>query len=98
MDRCGRKLALQIASMPLILGWILIGFASNHGVLLLGRLVAGISAGLTAAAGQVSFNLNTNPISKQAEAQYSIFSYINVFCLSADSIYRVITTYTQRFG
>ncbi|CAH0555937.1 unnamed protein product [Brassicogethes aeneus] len=53
MDRCGRKLALQIASMPLILGWILIGLANNHGLLLLGRLVAGLSAGLTAAAGQV---------------------------------------------
>jgi predicted MFS family arabinose efflux permease len=53
MDRCGRKLALQIASLPLIVGWILIGLAPNHGVLLLGRLVAGLSAGLTAAAGQV---------------------------------------------
>ncbi|KAJ3643126.1 hypothetical protein Zmor_025856 [Zophobas morio] len=53
MDRCGRKLALQIASMPLIVGWILIGLAPNHAILLLGRLVAGLSAGLTAAAGQV---------------------------------------------
>ncbi|KAJ8967883.1 hypothetical protein NQ317_013785 [Molorchus minor] len=53
MDRCGRKLALQIASTPLILGWILIGLSENHAVLLLGRLIAGLSAGLTAAAGQV---------------------------------------------
>ncbi|RZC37090.1 Sugar tr and/or MFS 1 domain containing protein, partial [Asbolus verrucosus] len=53
MDRCGRKLALQIASLPLIVGWMLIGLAPNHAVLLLGRLVAGLSAGLTAAAGQV---------------------------------------------
>lgn len=53
MDRCGRKLALQIASIPLIIGWTLIGFSPNHGILLLGRLVAGVSAGLTAAAGQV---------------------------------------------
>ncbi|XP_018567937.1 facilitated trehalose transporter Tret1-2 homolog [Anoplophora glabripennis] len=53
MDRCGRKLALQIASIPLIVGWILIGLSRNHAVLLLGRLIAGISAGLTAAAGQV---------------------------------------------
>ncbi|XP_050499793.1 facilitated trehalose transporter Tret1 [Diabrotica virgifera virgifera] len=53
MERCGRKLALQIASMPLIFGWFLIAFSLNHSILLLGRLIAGFSAGLTAAAGQV---------------------------------------------
>lgn len=53
MDNCGRKLALQMASIPLILGWILIAFCNNHSLLLLGRLVAGFSVGLTAAAGQV---------------------------------------------
>lgn len=53
MDRCGRKLALQIASLPLILGWVLISLAQNHTLLLVGRVVAGLSAGLTAAAGQV---------------------------------------------
>lgn len=57
MDRCGRKLALQIASIPLIVGWTLIGFSANHGTLLLGRLIAGVSAGLTAAAGQVRISL-----------------------------------------
>ncbi|XP_023016449.2 solute carrier family member pippin isoform X1 [Leptinotarsa decemlineata] len=61
MERCGRKLALQIASMPLILGWILIAFAPNHALLLLGRLIAGFSAGLSAAAGQVLIGETTEP-------------------------------------
>ncbi|XP_056633177.1 facilitated trehalose transporter Tret1-like [Diorhabda sublineata] len=53
MERCGRKLALQIGAMPLIFGWLLIALSANHAILLLGRLIAGFSAGLTAAAGQV---------------------------------------------
>lgn len=53
MDNCGRKLTLQIASLPVIVGWTMIAFSRSHIVLLLGRLIAGISVGLTAAAGQV---------------------------------------------
>nr|CAI5829237.1 unnamed protein product [Callosobruchus analis] len=53
MDRFGRKVAMQISSTPLIVGWLIIGLAQNHILLLVGRLVAGISAGLAAAAGQV---------------------------------------------
>lgn len=53
MDNCGRKLALQIASIPIIVGWTMIAFSRTQMVLLLGRLIAGISVGLTAAAGQV---------------------------------------------
>lgn len=53
MDNCGRKLTLQIASLPVIVGWTMIAFSRSHFVLLLGRLIAGISVGLTAAAGQV---------------------------------------------
>ncbi|CAH2013861.1 unnamed protein product [Acanthoscelides obtectus] len=52
MDRFGRKVAMQIASTPLIVGWLLIGLAQNHVWLLIGRIVAGISAGLAAATGQ----------------------------------------------
>lgn len=54
MDNCGRKLALQIASIPVIVGWTMIAFSRTHLILLLGRLIAGISVGLTAAAGQVN--------------------------------------------
>lgn len=53
MDNCGRKLALQIAAIPVIIGWTMIAFSRSHIILLLGRLIAGISVGLTAAAGQV---------------------------------------------
>lgn len=62
MDRFGRKIALQIASTPLIFGWILIAFSTNHPLLLVGRMVAGISAGLTAAAGQVRQKMILNKL------------------------------------
>ncbi|CAH1185384.1 unnamed protein product [Phyllotreta striolata] len=61
MERCGRKLALQIASIPLISGWAMIAFSTNHSVLLLGRLVAGFSSGLAAAAGQVFIGETSEP-------------------------------------
>ncbi|XP_049823251.1 facilitated trehalose transporter Tret1-like isoform X2 [Aethina tumida] len=94
MDRCGRKLALQIASMPLILGWILIGFASNHGVLLLGRLVAGISAGLTAAAGQVLIGEISEPhlrgiFSSVPFASYS-FGILLVYAMGSYWQWRIV--------
>ncbi|KAF7275488.1 hypothetical protein GWI33_011670 [Rhynchophorus ferrugineus] len=53
MDRIGRKLVLQLASVPLVLGWVLISISENHAILLLGRVIAGLSSGLSAAAGQV---------------------------------------------
>lgn len=53
MDRYGRKLTLQLGILPLILGWIIISATGNHAWLLVGRLIAGTSIGLTAAPGQV---------------------------------------------
>ncbi|XP_044754015.1 facilitated trehalose transporter Tret1-like isoform X2 [Coccinella septempunctata] len=61
MDACGRRFTLQIASFPLIIGWFLIGFSPNYMVLLLGRFVAGLSTGLTAATGQVLVGEITQP-------------------------------------
>lgn len=54
MDRLGRKVTIQFSLIPLILGWILITFALSYPLLLMGRLLAGLSAGLSAAAGQVN--------------------------------------------
>ncbi|EFA10509.1 facilitated trehalose transporter Tret1 [Tribolium castaneum] len=94
MDRCGRKLALQIASLPLILGWILIGLAPNHAVLLAGRVVAGLSAGLTAAAGQVLIGEISEPhlrgmFSSVPFASYS-FGILLVYALGSVLPWRVV--------
>ncbi|XP_026476295.1 facilitated trehalose transporter Tret1-like [Ctenocephalides felis] len=53
MDRCGRLRALQISVAPLIGGWVLLGCAPSHAVLLAGRLVAGFAVGLMAPPSQV---------------------------------------------
>ncbi|XP_044271366.1 facilitated trehalose transporter Tret1 [Tribolium madens] len=94
MDRCGRKLALQIASLPLILGWILIGLSPNHAILLAGRVVAGLSAGLTAAAGQVLIGEITEPhlrgmFSSVPFASYS-FGILLVYALGSVLPWRLV--------
>ncbi|XP_045473515.1 facilitated trehalose transporter Tret1-like isoform X1 [Harmonia axyridis] len=61
MDAYGRRFTLQVASFPLIIGWFLIGFSPNYLVLLLGRFIAGLSTGLTAATGQVLVGEITQP-------------------------------------
>ncbi|XP_049538974.1 facilitated trehalose transporter Tret1-2 homolog [Anopheles darlingi] len=53
MDRWGRRPALLLAIIPLFTGWILLATASSHFLLLLGRMVAGVSVGLIAAPAQV---------------------------------------------
>lgn len=55
LDLIGRKTLLQIATIPLCLGWILIGFSSTQHIwlMLVGRIFCGTAVGLTAVAGQV---------------------------------------------
>ncbi|KAG4069034.1 hypothetical protein HA402_008345 [Bradysia odoriphaga] len=53
MDQFGRKPGLMIATIPLVLGWILIALAASRPVLLAGRILAGISVGLMAAPAQI---------------------------------------------
>ncbi|XP_035794840.1 facilitated trehalose transporter Tret1-2 homolog [Anopheles albimanus] len=53
MDRWGRRPALLLAIIPLFTGWVLLATASSHFLLLLGRMVAGVSVGLIAAPAQV---------------------------------------------
>uniref|UniRef100_A0A182UQN7 Major facilitator superfamily (MFS) profile domain-containing protein n=1 Tax=Anopheles merus TaxID=30066 RepID=A0A182UQN7_ANOME len=53
MDRWGRRPAILLAIVPLFGGWVLLATASSHFLLLLGRVVAGISVGLTAAPAQI---------------------------------------------
>uniref|UniRef100_A0A182QYL2 Major facilitator superfamily (MFS) profile domain-containing protein n=1 Tax=Anopheles farauti TaxID=69004 RepID=A0A182QYL2_9DIPT len=53
MDRWGRRPALLLAIVPLFSGWVLLATATSHFLLLLGRVVAGISVGLIAAPAQI---------------------------------------------
>ncbi|CAH2096310.1 unnamed protein product [Euphydryas editha] len=53
MEAIGRRKTLQVSTLPLVIGWILIGTASHHAVLLLGRLVCGFAVGILAAPSQV---------------------------------------------
>uniref|UniRef100_A0A182JVB0 Major facilitator superfamily (MFS) profile domain-containing protein n=1 Tax=Anopheles christyi TaxID=43041 RepID=A0A182JVB0_9DIPT len=53
MDRWGRRPALLLAIVPLFSGWVFLATASSHFLLLLGRVVAGISVGLIAAPAQI---------------------------------------------
>ncbi|CAO1314642.1 unnamed protein product [Diamesa tonsa] len=53
MNRYGRKMAILISIMPLIIGWILIALAPSHLVILSGRIVAGIGVGILSPVAQV---------------------------------------------
>ncbi|GBP22384.1 Putative sugar transporter ERD6-like 13 [Eumeta japonica] len=52
MEAAGRRRTLQISTLPLVLGWILIGTATHHALLLLGRIVCGFAVGILAATSQ----------------------------------------------
>lgn len=53
MEAIGRRRTLQVSTLPLVLGWILIGSAGQHALLLLGRIICGFAVGLMAAPSQV---------------------------------------------
>ncbi|XP_022119148.2 facilitated trehalose transporter Tret1 isoform X1 [Pieris rapae] len=53
MEAIGRRRTLQTTTLPLVIGWILIGTASHHALLLLGRAVCGFAVGVMAAPSQV---------------------------------------------
>lgn len=53
MEAIGRRRTLQACTLPLIVGWIIIGTATHHALLLLGRIVCGFAVGIMAAPSQV---------------------------------------------
>lgn len=55
MDKWGRRRVLQILVLPLTLGWVTIAVAQNHVLILVGRVLAGLAVGLSAAPGQVCY-------------------------------------------
>lgn len=48
-DYFGRKLSIQLSTLPFIAGWLCIAFSSNIYHLYAGRLITGIAAGMSAA-------------------------------------------------
>lgn len=53
LDGIGRRGALQFSAIPLSVGWLIIGFATNIPCLLVGRVILGFGVGLMAAPAQV---------------------------------------------
>lgn len=53
MEQYGRKVAHLILSVPFAIGWLLIGFANNLVVLLVGRFISGACVGLLGPPGSV---------------------------------------------
>uniref|UniRef100_A0A336LU66 CSON004705 protein n=1 Tax=Culicoides sonorensis TaxID=179676 RepID=A0A336LU66_CULSO len=53
MERFGRRPAMMISTIPLILCWLLIALSQNHYFLLVGRFFGGFSTGLMGAPSQV---------------------------------------------
>ncbi|XP_076242129.1 facilitated trehalose transporter Tret1-2 homolog [Calliopsis andreniformis] len=53
LDAIGRRGSLQLAAVPLFVGWIIIGFSKSIPYLLVGRVVLGFAVGLLAVPGQV---------------------------------------------
>lgn len=61
MDRYGRKKVLLLTELPLILGWLLISFASDVYMIYVGRLLVGLGAGMVGAPARVYTSEVTQP-------------------------------------
>lgn len=44
-DKIGRRKSLQIAYLPLIFGWLLLANADSFQVVIIGRIIVGLSLG-----------------------------------------------------
>lgn len=61
MDRYGRRKVLLLTELPLILGWLLISFASDVYMIYIGRLLVGLGAGMVGAPARVYTSEVTQP-------------------------------------
>lgn len=61
MDRIGRKKALLITEVPLILGWLLIAAATDIRMIYGGRLLVGLGSGMVGAPARVYTSEVTQP-------------------------------------
>lgn len=53
LEMIGRRSSLQWATIPLCIGWLIIGFSKSVVAILIGRIVCGISVGLMPVPSQV---------------------------------------------
>lgn len=61
MDRFGRRKTLIFTEFPLILGWLLITFASNVEMIYAGRVLCGLGSGMVGAPARVYTSECTQP-------------------------------------
>lgn len=61
MDMLGRKKTLIMIEIPLIIGWLMIAFASNITMIYIGRLLVGFGSGLVGAPCRVYTSEVTQP-------------------------------------
>ncbi|XP_026762256.2 facilitated trehalose transporter Tret1-like [Galleria mellonella] len=61
MDRCGRRISHLLVILPGISAWLFIYFAHNVLTLMLGRILAGITAGATVTLGAIVIGEYTSP-------------------------------------
>lgn len=56
IDRFGRKSTIMFCVVPFQLGWLLLAYAQNRGMLYAGRAITGIACGIISLAVPVSFD------------------------------------------
>lgn len=61
MDKIGRKKALLLTEIPLILGWILVSMATDVRMIYIGRLLMGFGSGMVGAPARVYTSEVTQP-------------------------------------
>ncbi|XP_053593435.1 facilitated trehalose transporter Tret1-2 homolog [Microplitis demolitor] len=75
LDAIGRRSCLQLSAIPLCIGWLLIGFATNLWLMLLGRFFAGFGVGICGVAAQVLVGETADPGIRGFLVSISIAAY-----------------------
>ena len=57
IDRLGRKGTIMFCVIPFELGWLLLAYAQNRGMLYAGRIITGLACGIISLAVPVSFGI-----------------------------------------
>ena len=55
IDKLGRKGTIILCVVPFELGWLLISYAQNHGMMYAGRIITGLACGMVSLAVPVSY-------------------------------------------
>ncbi|KAH0567402.1 hypothetical protein KQX54_009540, partial [Cotesia glomerata] len=75
LDAIGRRSCLQLSAVPLCIGWLLIGFAKNLWLMLLGRFFAGFGVGICGVSAQVLVGETADPGIRGFLVSISIAAY-----------------------